>query len=165
MKKILFFALTTLFLTNFAYSQTTPTVYDYTAIKNDILERGNRFVNQIDLSVKPKAKNEGCNNSVLRHRSKALDLLTKLEVAVADLPDKHYQGGASNMVCETVTATASINKTKAAFTALFNGLRSLTNLEKTCKAKYALSYRPVTGELTTVYKELRTIPRKVISCY
>jgi hypothetical protein len=140
------------------------TTVDYTPIKQDIQTKGASLIREIDLYINPKAKDKGCTNRVLRSREKALSTSDDLFTAAALMPDINFRGTLTGLFCTKINAAQPVNATRRSFSSLVRAIATLVRLEKTCKAKYGLSYPPNYSDVSQVNRELNTIPRIVYIC-
>lgn len=163
---IILFALALTGLPSIGFSQTTTgaSIQDFTVIKDNIQQASINLIAEIDLNIKPKAKTKACDKSVLKAREKALDAYDDSSLAISLLPDNHYTGDLTGLYCTTERASSYVSRARSKFANLASKVAKLARLEKTCKAKYGLSYAPNFREVGTLVSSLSRIPKTVVSC-
>ena len=100
------------------------TTVDFGPIKQDIREKGQKLVREIDLNINPKAGNTGCTLRVYKAREKAVVTSEDLFSSVVLLPDINYRGTLTGLNCQKISASKDVNSTKRYYT---NLSRMMTN--------------------------------------
>jgi hypothetical protein len=141
-----------------------PVIMEYGQLKDAIVKKGERLIREIDLRINPKARNRSCDRQILRSREKATADAQELFAVVALLPDRHYKTITPGLVCSLEPTRQPVTNAKRRYLTLVRTIATLVRKERSCRAKYGLSYPPDYKDLNEVNTSLASIPKKITVC-